>query len=89
VSVTVNSADSLVADYNHRRGVVTLTSSPEVAVNEEVLFGDDFEEIDLEDSRTNTRYYLMHEDNIKVIFGDDDRPPRSNVLAFTREKQSA
>lgn len=50
-----------------RKGVVYLSGSEEVHPNEEVMFGDEFEEIQMSGDH---RAFLMSDENIKLIFGE-------------------
>lgn len=82
VAVNVTTTDRLVADDSPSRGIVHVSGfSAQVKKGEEVLFGKDYEEIDL-GIRKKTRYYLMHESNIKIIYQDGDDLVKSNILPF-------
>lgn len=85
IAVQAASADSLVGDTTSRRGFVEVTGSDQVEVGADVLFGESFEEVQAESGSTK-RFYLMKEDNIKIIYdGDDPSPAQSNVLPFFKE----
>jgi len=84
VAVRSMSSDSLVGDITSRRGIVDVSGSMQVELGASVLFGEGYEEIKLERDSTK-RYYLMSEENIKIIYDDIDPPAQSNVLSFFKE----
>lgn len=88
VAVKATTTDSLVAEDNSRKGSVTVTGTSEISVNDEVLFGDTYEEIEI-GPRSSTRYLLMEKENVKIIYEGDDPSSKSNILPFLKEKQSA
>jgi len=88
VAVKATTTDSLVAEDNSRKGHVTVSGTTEIKVDEEVLFGDAYEEIEL-GPRSSTRYYLMEKENVKIIYDGDNPTVKSNVLPFLQEKKSA
>lgn len=86
VQINIDTDNELFKGDDKRRGIVKITGSDQVSVGEEVLFGEKFEEIELE-KRSNSRYYLMHETNIKVIYDFDPNTPQENkqVLPFFKK----
>ena len=85
VAGQATSADSLVGDVISRRGFVEVSGSGEVEKGDDILFGEAFEEITVE-VKSMKRYYLMKEENIKIIYdGDGPKPAKDNVLPFFKE----
>ena len=82
--------NSLVKSHDDiDKGIVHLSSSEEIDEGLEVLFGDKYEEIVLDNfPSTTTKYYLMKEDNIKIIYDDPSPPTESksnNILNFEQK----
>ena len=64
-----DSDSSLILEEDEvRKGSVYLTGSDQVKENEEVMFGDEFEEIQMGGEH---RAFLMEESNVKLIFDGD------------------
>jgi len=80
ICVKNKKTDSLVSTTMNRKGIVQLSGTEEIKIEEEVLFGEDFEEIDLNKSDPLHRYYLMNKNNIKIIFEKDN-----NLLFFKKD----
>jgi hypothetical protein len=89
VAIKTTTTDSLVAEDNSRRGKVTVSAANEIRVNEEILFGEKFEEVSELEVRGSTKYYLMEKENVRIIYDGDDPTVRTNVLPFLQEKRSA
>lgn len=82
VLVKTHSENDLVQNRDVRKGKVVVSGSNQIHVDNEVLFGDKFEEIQIEKSQ-NFRYYLMKEDNVKIIY-DSPTPDPTSVLPFLK-----
>ena len=80
VEIADRAGKIIVVDDEVRKGVVELSGSDQIKPGESVIFGDQYEELDISGSG-KSKYYLMDESNIKIIF-DDPRGPLAgaNVL---------
>jgi hypothetical protein len=67
VTVKKKTGGLVLEDEDVRKGRVYLSGSDQVHKNEEVMFGDDFEEIQMGGEH---RAFLMDQENIKIVFGE-------------------
>lgn len=76
MNVAGTKKSDLIRSNDHlREGKVFISNSEQILNGESVIFGEDFEEVtDL--STDSIKYFLMHEQNIKVIF---DAQENNNV----------
>jgi len=86
VAIQATILSSLVAYTYSRRGSVSISGSDQMNAGDEVLFGDKFEEIDLGLTVQNQRYYLMDEENVKIIYDGVPDPAEDNVLSFFKKE---
>ena len=82
VLIKTHSENDLVQNRDIRKGKVVISGSSQIQVDNEVLFGDKYEEIQLE-RQNSIKYYLMSEDNVKIIY-DSPTPDPGNVLPFLK-----
>lgn len=85
VAITATTTDSLVAETRIRKGKIYITGSSQVDIGDEIIFGDNFEEIEI-NREIATRYYLMDEANIKIVF-DLNSSEKKNVLPFLKKEK--
>lgn len=85
VQIPLSSSDSLITSYDHiRKGFVVLTGSDQIQKDEEVLFGNNFEEVELP-GNVKTTYYFMDESNVKVIFEKSKKPVQNFLTLVSNE----
>lgn len=83
VAIKTETTDSLVRTQETRKGTVEISGTSQLKEGEQILFGEAFEEIELE-TRYQVRYLLMKEDNVKIVLGEDPNPPSANILPFLK-----
>jgi hypothetical protein len=83
VTVQTNISSDLILSEESRRGKVKLSGSSQIAEGVDVLFVDKFEEIQIGERKSSVKYYLMKEDNVKIVFGSETEP-QANILPFLK-----
>lgn len=81
VRIPEQDQESKLKGFDLSEGFVHLSGSSQIEVGEYVKIGTDHEEIEIEDT-SNSRYFLMDENNVKLIFDKEPLP------AIDRKKKS-
>ena len=82
VRISEQDQESKLKGINLSEGFVHLSSSSQIELEEYVEFGNDYEEMEIEDG-TDNKYFLMDENNVKLIL---DKGP--SLVAIERKKKS-
>lgn len=86
VAIQSRADESDLVDRAIRKGRVAVSGSKQIKLDDEVLFGEDYEEIEVEGLPKAT-YYLMHEQNVKIIYDSEPTDPQENVLPFVKQPE--